>query len=153
MSAQVAFEQLKAYMDSKEIHYVKDDENFILQVIFKTDDIDLKHTVVFHDELPVFTLYSWFPFKFSEELLIDSVLATSMVNRLILDGHFNVDVKDGQLSFKATIPYSSEVDIPDDIFEYLFMMSNAIVDQYNDIFFDLSKGKIDLDQFNQLINK
>lgn len=146
----MAFECLVSFLDRHEYVHSKNTEELSINISFSTEDISLKHTIYVNRDLPIVILLSTFPFRFSEARIPEAIVACNMVNFNLMDGCFSIDENTGNLYFQLCINYGNNGHIDDDVFDYLFRYGNSRVDRYNDLFYDLSKKKIDLQRFHEL---
>ena len=86
---------------------------------------------------------------FADDKLVDAAYATVVANHGLVFGHFDLDLSDGSITYTMSDSYKDS-ELGEGFF--LFMLSAAlpITDRYNDKFFMLSKGMIDLKKFIEL---
>lgn len=152
MDNQMAYDRLRQFLDSKNWRYDVEESELKVFINFTTDDIALKHVISVRERVPLISLLSLFPFTFPEERLNEGMIACNLINYRLFDGCFSIDVNKGGLYFLTTVSYGHNGSVDYDVLDFLISFANEIVDEYNDILFDLAKGKIDLKKFNELIS-
>ena len=72
--------------------------------------------------------------------------AVCIANYEMVDGCFGFDIQSGTLYHRLAVPYKDN-EITDDHIQYIMGLGMAMVDKYNDRFFALNKGVIDIAGF------
>jgi hypothetical protein len=86
-----------------------------------------------------------------EDKRVEGAIAVSVANYGLVDGSFDYDISDGEIRYRLTSSYRESI-LSDDLFEYMIMCAASTVDDYNDRFFMLAKGMIDVEKFVELEN-
>jgi|GEM_PF-6377465 len=139
--------RLKELLDEKKYKYDMQSEDFMVNLIFTTDDIDMNHLIIVQEKFPVVKLISRFPFKFGEDQMIYGIIAVNLINSKIYGGFFNIET-DGKIYYNNTITHDGNT-MNNDQLEYLLNGANYVVDKYNDALYDLSRGSITIKQFRE----
>lgn len=141
------FNAIRDYLELHDLNFSQDEEKLSFAISFGTKDIPLNHFITVEEHLPLYVLTSVFPFSFTPENTIIGALACNFINSKTIDGCFYIDTTNGSLYFKSTFTYASNKTISSEELDYMFELSNTIVDDYNDLLFDLSADKIDFKHF------
>lgn len=136
---------IKAF-DSEDYKYTVNEEELTVTITFKTDDLSATFKFIVDAERDLVRLLSFLPLSFSEEKRVDGALATVVANHNMINGSFDFDLSDGEIVFKMTTSYRGGV-IDEACILYMLNVSLNMVDRYNDRFYDLSLGKMDLKEF------
>ncbi len=149
------FAKLCNYLDQKEMEYTIHDAEEGLNVLtasLKGNDLpmDIILAVNACDNLFIFT--SLLPVEFGKEKLREAAMAICMINKYLNNGHFDLNVDTGEISFKMCNRWADS-NVDDDIFSYFIQMGCGAVDLFNDKLLLLSKGMISLEDLHQFIHK
>ncbi len=149
------FSKLCDYFTRKELEYhildTQEEGISVLTACLSGDDLpmDIAMAVNACDNLLIFT--SLLPVTFDKAKIKDGALAVCMVNNDLNDGHFDLNVDSGEISFRLCNRWTDS-NVGDDIFAYLLQMGGSCVDVYNDKFLLLSKGMISIEDLDKFIN-
>ena len=94
----------------------------------------------------VVQLLSRLPFQIPEEKRVDAAIAICVANNGLVDGSFDYDISDGDITFRLTTSYR-ESTLGADLFEYMILVSAGTIDDYNDKFFMIAKDMMSIQQF------
>ena len=139
-------------LDAREWHYEKDEEKLVIHSGVKGDDFPVEFIIAVDAEREVVRFLSKLPFSIPEEKRVDCAIAVCVANNGIVNGNFDYDINDGSIIFRLTTSFKSGSVLSEDLFEYMILASAHTVDRYNDRFFMLGKGMIDIQQFIQQDN-
>ena len=89
------------------------------------------------------------PFLISEEHRNDAAIAVAAANHGLIDGSFDLNLKNGEIRFRLTSCFIESV-LSEPLFSYLMFVSAETVDRYNDRFMALNNGDMSLEEFLQL---
>ena len=145
-SAKAVYATIIKALDSENLKYQRDDENFRIDISFSTDDLDVKLIFSVDEDRDLIRLLSFLPGNFPEDKRIEGAVATSVANHNMVNGSFDFDLSDGEILFKMTNSYRG-CTIGVECILYMLRVSLNTVDDYNDRFFALAKGMITLQQF------
>lgn len=145
--AKEVFATMVKMLDAREWHYNKDEENLVIQSGVKGDDLPVEFIVAVDAEREVVRFMSKLPFSMPEEKRVDGAIAVCVANNGIVNGNFDYDINDGEIVFRLTTSFKSGSVLSEDLFEYMIMASAHMVDRYNDKFFMLAKGMMNIQQF------
>ena len=144
--AKRTFDTLVNMFETRNLKYDKNEEELIVRSGIKGDDLPIDFIVVVKPRNEVVQFLSKLPFNMPEDKIIDGAIAASAANYGLVDGSFDYNVMDGSIIFRLTSSYRDSI-LSEDLFEYMIMVSAATIDEYNDKFFMLAKGMIDIQKF------
>ena len=144
--AKRTFDTLVNMFESRNLQYDKHEEELVVRSGIKGEDLPIDFIVVVKPTNEVVQFLSKLPFNMPEDKVIDGAIAVSAANYGLVDGSFDYNVMDGSIIFRLTSSYRDSI-LSEDLFEYMIMVSAATIDEYNDKFFMLAKGMIDIQKF------
>lgn len=139
------------HLDSINWTYDRHDDKLVVSTGSSSDDLPINFLIVVNAKNQVVQFLSQLPFTFPEDKRIDGALAVCHVNYKLIDGSFDYDVADGKLLYRVTCSYRGS-NLCDDLFDYILYIGASTVDDYNDKFYLLSRGEIDLMEFLKRTN-
>ena len=138
-----------ASMDAQNLKYTRDDENLRVNLTFSTDDLDVALRFFVDENRQLVRLLSFLPGSFPEDKRVEGAVATCIANHGMVDGSFDYDFSDGEIVFKLVNSYRDS-DISTEVVAYMLRVALGMVDQYNDRFYDLARGKMTIKEFSDL---
>ena len=144
--AKKVYDKLCEVFDKRDIRYRKDDENMIVHLGISGDDLPMDFIVIIDEKRQLMRLISPLPFKMPEDKRMEGAIATCAATYAITEGSFDYDISDGTISFRMTASFR-ESDIGEELFMYMVAYSSAVVDEYNDKFFAIGKGLLDISDY------
>ena len=126
--------------------YEKKESDLVVIFDVRGEDIPMHFIVLVDAERKLIRLLSPFPFKMSEDKIMEGCVAACSANYGLVDGSFDYDINDGSVLFRMTVSYRGS-DIGEDTFGYLIDCACSTVDTYNDKFLALNKGLINITDF------
>jgi hypothetical protein len=145
------FDTLCSMLDGIGWSYEKIEEKLMIKSGVKGDDLPIDFIVMVRPRNEVVQLLSVMPFNMPEDKRVDGALAICAANFGLIDGSFDYDLSDGQIVFRLTSSYRDSL-LSEELFKYMIMVSASTIDKYNDRFFMLAKGMIDVAKFLELEN-
>ena len=145
-SAKNTFATLCSMLDNNEWKYEKDEENLCIDCGAQGEDLPIPIKIRIDAERQIILLLSLIPFSVNEDKRMETAVAVSIVNNLLVDGSFDYDITTGDLYFRMTNSFIDS-DISEEAFKYMLYCSCMTIDEYNDKFLMLSKGLLPLDSF------
>jgi hypothetical protein len=106
-------------------------------------------TVTVDARRQIVMVLSRLPVTIPEDKRIETVLAVSKANDLMVDGSFDMDLGSGKLYFRITNSFIDS-ELGEELFMYLILCACHTIDEYNDRFLMLAKGMMDLGKFIEL---
>ena len=126
--------------------YTRHDDDKVITLNMRGDDLPMEMVLAVREKQQVVSLLSPIPSKAPEDKRIDAAVAVNVANYGIVCGSFDYDISDGEIRWRATLPYRDTAITKDQIY-YLVMVSAGTVDNYNDKFLMFNKGMMSLEQF------
>lgn len=144
--AKNVYEDLCAALEKRQWKYQKHDDDLVVTFSVAGDDIPMDFVLAVDAQRQLLRVFSKLPFTVPENKRMDLAIATCVASYGLADGSFDYDIATGGIVFRLTASFR-ESKIGDGLFEYLIACSSATVDAYNDKFFALCKGLININEF------
>ena len=144
--AQEIFDALVNMLDTRDWKYEKFEEDLVIKAGIKGEDLPIEFIVVVKPKNQVVQLLSRLPFTIPEDKRVDAAIAVCVVNNGLVDGSFDYDITEGDITFRLTSSYR-ESTLGADLFEYMILVSAGTIDDYNDKFFMLGKNMMTVQDF------
>ncbi|MBE6656642.1 MAG: hypothetical protein E7609_07260 [Ruminococcaceae bacterium] len=144
--AKEIFDALVDMLDTRDWKYEKFEEDLVIKSGIKGDDLPIEFIVVVKPKNQVVQLLSRLPFQIPEEKRVDAAIAICVANNGLVDGSFDYDIAEGNITFRLTTSYR-ESTLGADLFEYMILVSAGTIDDYNDKFFMIAKDMMSVQQF------
>ena len=126
--------------------YTRHDDDKVITLNMRGDDLPIEMILFVREKQQVVSLLSPIPSKAPEDKRIDAAVAVNVANYGIVCGSFDYDFSDGEIRWRAVLPYR-DATITKDQVNFLVMVSATTIDKYNDKFLMLNKGMMSLEQF------
>ena len=144
--AKEIFDALVNMLDTRDWKYEKFEDEFVIKAGIKGEDLPIEFIVVVKPKNQVVQFLSRLPFETPEDKRVDMALAVCIANNGLVDGSFDYDIGDGDITFRLTSSYR-ESTLGADLFEYMILVSAGTIDDYNDKFFMIAKNMMTVQQF------
>ena len=144
--AKEIFNALVDMLDTRDWKYDKFEEDLVIKSGIKGEDLPIEFIVVVKPKNQVVQLLSRLPFQIPEAKRVDAAIAICVANNGLVDGSFDYDISDGNITFRLTTSYR-ESTLGADLFEYMILVSAGTIDDYNDKFFMIAKDMMTIQQF------
>lgn len=144
--AKQVFATMIRMLDTRGWHYEKHEDDLLIKSGIRGDDLPIEFIVVVKPQQQIVQFLSRLPFSIPEDKRVDAALAVCVANYGLVDGSFDYNLSDGDITFRLNSSYR-ESTLGEDLFEYIIMCAAATVDNYNDKFFMLAKGMMTVQQF------
>ena len=149
--AQEIFDALVNMLDTRDWKYEKFEEDLVIKAGIKGEDLPIELIVVVKPKNQVVQLLSRLPFQIPEEKRVDAAIAICVANNGLVDGSFDYDISEGDITFRLTCSYRESY-LSADLFEYMLLVSAGTIDDYNDKFFMIGKNMMSVQQFMEQEN-
>ena len=150
--AKEVFDTVVNMFDTRNLNYDKHEDKLLIKSGFTGEDLPIEFIVVIKPDQEVVQVLSRLPLSMPEDKRIDGAIAVCAANYGIVDGCFDYDLNDGEITFRLTSSYR-ESTLGEELFEYMIMCAAGTIDDHNDKFFMLSKGMMTLQQFLEQENR
>lgn len=148
----VAYQCIKGYLDKHNLRYNEDnDSKSAFYLTFETKDFPIQNKISVMEKPNLLSLYSYFDFEVEEEKRVETLMGISMINFELSSGCFDFDLNTGHIIFRIQTCYPKSGQVEDEFIDYLLMLTNHIVDYFNDKLFFLISGKSSLEDFYQQV--
>ncbi len=137
------------HLDKMGWTYEQHDEDLVINTGVKGDDLPIEFIIVVNAKNQVVQFISKLPFNMEEDKRVEGAIAISVANYGLVDGSFDYDISDGEIRYRVTCSYRGS-DLSGDLIDYIIAVGVMTVEDYNEKFFMLSKGVIDVKQFIEL---
>ena len=145
-NAQNVYNTMCAMLDEKKVRYEKHLEDLVVTFTMHGEDIPMNFILNIDANRELVRLLSPLPLTFEGDSRLKGAIATSCVNYLLADGSFDFDYNSGRILFRMTSSYMDSL-VSKDLFEYMVAVAGYTIDDYNDKFLLLAKGKLPLEEF------
>ena len=143
---EAVYASFKRHFDDQGFRYTAHEDDHVIQATFGGDDLPMPMIIRVDDEREVITLMTNIPINMPEEKRIDAAVAITIINYQLLNGSFQMDMRDGKIIFSVAQSFC-DCEVSDNLIRYLMSISIKSTDEYNDKLFMLGKGLMTLDQF------
>lgn len=140
------FNKIDAYLKSKNWKYDKDVEKLQFTYQVGGDDLPMNFTLLVDAQRELIRSFSFMTFDFEEDKRVEGAVAVCIANYGMVNGCFGYDIGKGTLYHKLAVSYK-DIEVSNNLIEYVMGLGMAMVDNYNDRFFALNKGYISLADF------
>lgn len=144
------YQTLCAALDARGYHYDKDETKRSIRCTLKGRDIPITFMIVVNDSRKLIEFVSVLPCKMPEDKRIDGAIATTIANFGMYDGTINYNIKDGILMYRMTSCFKGDTKVGQGLFHYMIDCGCTNVDRYNDRFYALAEGIIDIQKFVEM---
>ncbi len=144
--AKEVYASLINMLDTRDWKYDKHEEDLVITSGIKGEDLPIEFIMVVKPGNQVVQLLSRLPFQIPEEKRVDAAIAICVANNGLVDGSFDYDISNGNITFRLTCSYR-ESELGADLFEYMIFVSAGTIDDYNDKFFMIAKDMMSVQQF------
>ena len=150
-SGDEVFNRICEMYDDKNFNYDTDEERGLIICTIQGDDFPIKIYFSVDGDRDAVQLVSFLSFKVPEDRLQEVLYATAAVNDRLYNGSFDVNINECQISYRMTSCYVDS-DPGKGLFDTMLGIAITTIDEYDDQFFGLCKGMIDLDKFIEKVN-
>ena len=144
--AQEVYATIIRMLDTRDWKYSKHEEDLLIKSVLRGEDLPVEFILVVNPRNQVVQFLSRLPFDIPEDKRVDGAIAVCTANYGLIDGSFDYDLRDGEIRYRLTCSYRDS-QLSEDLFEYMIMAAASTVDNYNDRFFMLAKGRMTVQQF------
>ena len=144
--AQEVYATIIRMLDTRDWKYSKHEEDLLIKSGLRGEDLPVEFILVVNPRSQVVQFISRLPFDIPEDKRVDGAIAVCTANYGLIDGSFDYDLRDGEIRYRLTCSYRDS-QLSEDLFEYMIMAAASTVDNYNDRFFMLAKGRMTVQQF------
>lgn len=143
------YSSIVKHLDKMGWTYDRHDDDLVINTGVKGDDMPIEFIIVVNAKNQVVQFISKLPFNMEEDKRVEGAIAISVANYGLVDGSFDYAISDGEIRYRVTCSYRGS-DLSGDLIDYIIAVGVMTVEDYNEKFFMLSKGLIDVKQFIEL---
>jgi hypothetical protein len=140
------FNQIDAYLKSKDWKYDKDTDKLHFNYSVNTDDFPMSFTLIVDANKEMIRSLSFMPFKFAEDKRVEGAVAVCVANYGMVNGSFDYDISEGKISFRLTNSFTDTM-LSTELIWDMIGVSFSTIDRYNDRFFMVAKNVMTIEQF------
>lgn len=140
------FEKICSVLDARNWHYKVFKEKLTISCGARGDDLPMDIFIIVNPKARVVSVYSPMPYRVSEDNRVDIALAVCAANFRLIQGVFEFDLVEGNISYKLTASYRDN-EFSESYLDYLLRLSVNVIDDYNEKFLMIEKGLLPLDKF------
>lgn len=145
-SARNVYDSLCEMLDGMNWRYNKFPEDLVVRFDVTGDDLPMQFIMAIDAERQLVRLLSPVPAKFGEDKRVEGAIATNQVNYGLADGSFDYNYEKGEIHFRMTSSFRDSL-ISKQMLSYMVQCACYTVDKYNDKFFMLAHGQIEIEEF------
>ena len=151
LQAKQVYKSIVNMLEKRDWKFEEYKDDLVIKSAIKGEDLPIEFLLLVKPKNQVVQFISTLPFNMPEDKRVEGAIAVSVANYGLVDGSFDYDISDGEIRYRLTSSYRESI-LSDDLFEYMIMCAASTVDDYNDRFFMLAKGMIDVEKFVELEN-
>lgn len=140
------YDLFKNFLTDNGIHFQENEDNMRLECTITAEDLPQPTIIRIMEKQDLVQIISPLPFIVPEDKRLDMAVAVSVANDHILNGSFDLNFSHGGMCFRVSQSYV-DMELSKEFARYFFSIAVMATDQYNDLFFMLSKGMMSLEQF------
>lgn len=148
--AQTVYKSMREMFDSRGLQYEAEDENLAIYSGAKGDDLPVGIRMQVDPDRMLIVSHSQMPFDVPENRRLEMAIAISRANYGLPDGDFDYDFMTGNIVFRMTCCYRDSL-IGCELFEYMFVVTYGIVDEYNDLLEKVATTDMTVDEIMKTI--
>lgn len=147
-------DKVRDYLDTEEYKYEFDSENNLIRTGFGLG-CKLKNVkVIIEFKKHGFMVLAYCPLNGDEENLDELLRFITMANYGLINGNFEVDVRDGEIRYKTWVPTENMEDVSPVIIEDSIMIPCSMMDKYGNGLAALAMGFSDAQtEFEKVIEQ
>lgn len=140
------YNDLCAALDSREWKYTRHDDELYVTFSVSGDDLPMDFSITVDEDRNLVRLLSRLPIVFPEDKRIDGAVAASVASYGLYNGAIDFDIENGKVYYRQVSSYRGS-ELGNDHYQDMIDCAVSIVDRYNERFFMLAKGMIDIQAF------
>ena len=134
------------HLDEHDFKYEKNDADFVIKMTVQGEDLPQPTAIHVIEKANAVLVRSPMPFSVPENKRTDMAVAITIVNYGMINGGFEMDLSDGELTYKIAHVLFDD-DFSEKTIEYMLALTFGATDSFNDKFFGLAMGMMTLEQF------
>lgn len=146
IKAKKIYSTMVSALKKSDWHFAEEENELMIISSFTGDDFPIKYIIRVDADREVIQFLAPMPFSMAEDKRVDGAIAVCVANYGMVNGSFDYNINDGEISFRLTTSYVG-CEIGEDFFMNMMVVALSTTDRYNDKFLMLSKGVITVQQF------
>lgn len=146
MYAKEAYNTLCRTLDNIGWTYKRMDDELKLMFGVGGDDIPMNFLIIVDADRQLIRLLSLMPFQMNSDKRVEGAIATCIINYVLADGSFDLDIETGHVMFRLTASFRDSL-LSEELFRYMVSIACHTIDKYNDQLSDLNDGKLSVEDF------
>ena len=146
MYAKEAYNTLCRTLDNIGWTYKRMDDELKLMFGVGGDDIPMNFLIIVDADRQLIRLLSLMPFQMNSDKRVEGAIATCIINYVLADGSFDLDIETGHIMFRLTASFRDSL-LSEELFRYMVSIACHTIDKYNDQLSDLNDGKLSVEDF------
>lgn len=150
-NALIAYSSLCKMLDEEGWTYDKHDDELTIDLTVTGEDLPMESTIEIDRERQTVIMMSPMPFKVPKDKRFDLAIAVSIANYGMVDGSFDYDFLQGEISFRITSSFIDSM-LGKDLFKYMTFTAFSTIDRYNDKFLKIASTKMTVEEIVKFLN-
>lgn len=146
------YSELCAMLDKEEFTYTKDEEHLAVELIMRTDDIDLQVKCSIWRSTSVAVLTADLGFNVPDDKVSQVLEAIARINEITVNGSFEYLFRSQRIRFSIT-QMGVESLIGASTLGHLFYVMLSTADDYNEKLFMITQGKYSMQELIDYLNE
>ena len=134
---------------AKDVPFDRFDDDLVIKSQYKGQDFPIDFIFSVDPQKECVTFLSDSFAEFPDDKLKDAAFATAVANFGMAFGHFDLNLSEGNVYYVMSTSYIDST-LGEQFFFFMLATALSTADRYNDRFFMLAKGMIDLQKFIEL---
>ena len=122
----------KDFFDRRDLHYDEDVERNNIKIVMPLDGKLQKTNMVVRCLDDCVSIKAYAPLNADEEVRQNAAEYLARANYGMIFGNFELDVRDGEISFKLTLDCEDRPSLPDNLIEKSFVLPQSMLEKYGD---------------------
>ena len=140
------YQMFKKHLEENDFKFEAHDDDLVLTMTVHGEDLPQLTIIRVLDDRDVLQILSPIPSHIPEDKRVDAAVAVSVANYGMINGCFDLDMRDGEIRFRVAQGYEG-MELSEEFIRYILSVAFFVTDKYNDKFFMLGKGMMSLEQF------
>lgn len=144
--AETAYKNLCKMLDNRGWRYKKHDADHAITCSATGEDLPIDITIDIHEENSLIIFKSKVAVM-PKEKIVEGALAVNILNSSIINGVFEIDLRDGTIYFRLVNSFRDSL-VSQEVYSYILGCSCATVDKFNDKLPKLANGEMTLGELH-----
>ena len=145
------YDMIKKHLQGVDFSFDEHREDLAITLTVHGDDLPIRTIIRVLEDKDVVSIRCPMPGHIDEDKRMEMAVAVTVANYGMINGGFQMDMSDGELTFNLSQTYRG-MQLSDEAIRYMLGIAFNTTDKYNDRFFMLNKGVITLEKFIEMEN-